>query len=60
MRGELRAYSMFFDKYRDTVVADVSEAVNNTYLVIQGTEGTRSYGMVVDLAVAYILGARER
>lgn len=54
--GELRAYSAFFDKYRDTVVADVSEAVNNTYLVIQGTEGTKSYGMVVDLAVAYILG----
>ena len=60
VRGELRAYSLFFDKYRDTVVADVSEAVNNTYLVIQGTEGTRSYGMVVDLAVAYILGDRER
>ena len=54
--GELRAYNAFFDKYRDTVVADVSEAVNNTYLVIQGTEGTKSYGMVVDLAVAYILG----
>lgn len=55
IRSELSAYSRFFDKYRDTVVADVSEVVNNTYLVMQGTSGTRSYGMVVDLAVAYLL-----
>ena len=50
---EMAAYSNFFDKYRDTVVADVSETVNDTFLTIQGTEGTKSYGMVVDLAVAY-------
>ena len=56
---EMRAYSTFFDKYRDNVVADVSEAVNNSYLVIQGTEGTKSYGMVVDLAVAYLLEGME-
>ncbi len=50
---EMRAYSQFFDQYRDSIAADVSEVVNNTYLTMQGTEGTRSYGMVVDLAVAY-------
>ena len=50
---EMAAYSQFFEKYRDTVVADVSETVNDTFLTIQGTEGTKSYGMVVDLAVAY-------
>ena len=50
---EMRAYSQFFDQYRDSIAADVSEAVNDTYLTMQGTEGTRSYGMVVDLAVAY-------
>lgn len=50
---EMRAYSQFFDQYRDSIAADVSEVVNNTYLTIQGTEGTKSYGMVVDLAVAY-------
>ena len=38
---------------RETTVSAVSDAVNNTYLVLQGTEGTKSYGMVVDLAVAY-------
>ena len=53
IRCELVAYSEFFDKYRDTVVADVSGAINDTYLKLQGTEGTRSYGRVVDLAVAY-------
>ncbi len=57
VKYDLRCYSEFFDKYRDNVAADVSDAVNNTYLVLQGTmEGTRSYGMVVDLAVAYHLG----
>ena len=52
-RGEMRAYYEFFEKYRDSVASDVSGAVNDTFLTINGTEGTRSYGMVVDLAVAY-------
>ena len=56
---ELRSYSVFFAKYRDTVIADVSESVNNAYLVMQGTEGTKSYGMVVDLAVVYLLNNTE-
>lgn len=52
--NERIAYSEFFDKYRENVVADVSEATNNAYLQSQGApQGTRSYGMVVDLAVAY-------
>ena len=53
LASKMRAYSAFFDKYRENVVADVSEVVNDTYLKVQGTEGTRSYGMVTDLAVAY-------
>lgn len=53
VKYDLRCYSEFFDKYRDNVVADVSDAVNDTYLKVVGTEGTKSYGMVVDLAVAY-------
>ena len=52
--GELIAYDDFFDKYRDSVASDVSNAVNNSYLQSQGqTSGTRSYGLVVELAVAY-------
>lgn len=53
VRAEMAAYSAFFDKYRENVVADVSEAVNNSYLQIHGTVGSKSYGLVVDLAVAY-------
>ncbi len=52
--GEIAAYNVFFDKYRDNVVADVSGSVNDNYLHSQGqSAGSRSYGMVVDLAVAY-------
>ena len=43
----------FFEKYRESVASNVSEKVNNTFLEMHGTEGTKSYGMVVDLAVAY-------
>ena len=50
---ELGCYSAFFDKYRENAAADLSEKVNDVYLESQGTEGERSYGMVVDLAVAY-------
>lgn len=53
-RVEMSAYSAFFDKYRENVAANVTETVNNTYLTMQGTPGTKSYGMVVDLAVAYL------
>ena len=52
--AERIAYSEFFEKYRENVAANVSEATNNAYLQSQGAvQGTRSYGMVVDLAVAY-------
>ena len=54
LRYEMLAYNEFFKPYRKTVVSEVSDAVNNTYLVLQGTEGTKSYGMVVDLAVSYL------
>ena len=53
VKGELRAYSEFYKKYEHSTVSKVSETVNNTFLTSQGTPGTRSYGMVVDLAVAY-------
>ena len=51
--GEMAAFSQFFEQYRHSVASQVSETVNNTFLVMHGTEGTKSYGMVVDLAVAY-------
>ena len=54
--NERAAYSKFFDKYRDTQISQVASAVNNTYLKAQGQEeGVKSYGLVVDFAVAYLL-----
>ena len=49
----MSAYSKFFDKYRENIAEKVSDKVNDTFLTINGTEGVKSYGMVVDLAVAY-------
>ncbi len=51
--NEQVAYSKFFDKYEKSVTSQVSGAVNNVYLQSQGTQGRVSYGMVVDLTVAY-------
>jgi hypothetical protein len=53
VRQEINAYWDFYEKYQDSVVGEISGAVNDAYLQLQGTPGTRSYGMVVDLAVAY-------
>lgn len=54
VKDELRAYADFFEQFRDSVAADVSDAVNDTYLKFNGNEaGTQSYGLVVELAVAY-------
>lgn len=50
---EMIAYNKVFEKYQDSVVGDISGAINDAYLQSQGTPGYRSYGMVVDLAVAY-------
>lgn len=51
--AEGRAYAEFYKQYRNSTLGEVSGAINNSYLQIQGTVGTKSYGMVVDLAVAY-------
>ena len=50
---EMIAYNDFYEKYRDNVVGEISGAINDAYLQANGTVGTRSYGLVVDLAVAY-------
>lgn len=54
IRRERSAYGLFFEKYRDNIVADISNATNDLYLQSQGNAaGAKSYGMVVELAVAY-------
>lgn len=56
---EMIAYNEHYEKYRDNVVGEISGAINDAYLQANGTEGTRSYGLVVDLAVAYYHGRIE-
>lgn len=54
IRGEMIAFSRFFDRYRDSVASDVTNTINDTYLKASGDKrGSQSYGMVVDLACAY-------
>ncbi len=54
VQKEFVAYSIFFDKYRESTASNVAGAVNNAFLQSQGQQaGTKSYGLVVDLAVAY-------
>lgn len=54
VRAELNAYSEFFEKYSDNKAADISDKINNSYLVSQGqSAGVKSYGLVTELAVAY-------
>ncbi len=51
---EIQSYNAFFEKYADSAAADVAGAVNDTYLKASGQQaGTKSYGLVVDLAVSY-------
>lgn len=53
VKDEMVAYNRFYEKYKESTVSQVSGSINNSYLQSQGTPGTKSYGMVVDLAVAY-------
>ena len=60
VRREFAAYSNFFNKYRDSVASEVADKVNDTYLKVNGTEGSVSYGLVVDIAVAYYKNENNR
>lgn len=60
VHGEISAYNKFFEKYRDNVAADISSTMNDNYLKSQGVEGgEKSYGMVVDLAIAWVNAIEE-
>ncbi len=52
--NEQIAYSKFFKKYSKSVSSQISGTVNDIYLQSQGTVGKKSYGMVVDITVAYL------
>lgn len=56
---EISAYNEFFKTYADSTVSKVSGTINDTFLQSQGTPGIKSYGLVVDLAVAYYKAVPE-
>lgn len=52
--GEILAFNEFFKPYQNSTAATVTGTINNAYQQIQGVEeGIASYGLVVDLTVAY-------
>lgn len=56
LKREYASYSEFFDKYRDSTASKVSGAINDAYITSHGQPaGIQSYGLVVDLVVAYML-----
>ncbi len=50
---EMMAYNEFYEPYRDNIIGDISGAVNDAYLQANGTQGSVSYGLVAELAVAF-------
>ncbi|MFA6948510.1 MAG: DUF3810 domain-containing protein, partial [Eubacteriales bacterium] len=54
IRYEMIAYNDFYEKYRENKAADIANSINDSYLKQSGqSAGVKSYGRVVDLAVAY-------
>ena len=53
-KRERISYSKFFEKYAHSKTSEISNSINNSFLQANGQEqGTKSYGMVTDLTVAY-------
>lgn len=56
-----RSYAKFFDKYRDSVAADIAGSINDSYLQANGQEeGTKSYGMITESVCAYVLNLYKK
>ena len=54
--GEMYAYSVFFDKYRDSSASKVADVVNDSYIKTMGdVDGVDSYGRVVELCTSYLM-----
>ncbi len=51
---EIVAFNDFYDKYQDSVASEIVGSWNDAYQQMNGVEaGIKSYGLCVDLAVAY-------
>lgn len=55
VKYEEKSYSEYFSKISDSLAAKATDVVNDVYLKSQGqSAGTKTYGLVVDLAVSYV------
>ena len=55
--GEMISYVEFFRPYSDSDASKAASAINDAYLRSNGEQdGVKSYGMITDMAVSYILG----
>ena len=60
IRYEMSAYAAFFEQYRESKAAVVNDKINDISLKANGQKaGSRSYDLVTDLAVAYILHSEK-
>ena len=51
--ADLREHSAYWKQFEDTVLSEAGEKMNNTYLKANNqTDGTKSYGRMVDLLLA--------
>ena len=51
VKEELNHYSVFFEKYRNSNISELSGKVNDVYLTAQGTEGVVTYKRVTELFI---------
>lgn len=51
--SEMIAQNKFFARYENSTTSKIAGAISDSVLKLQGTEGIKSYGLVVNLAIAY-------
>lgn len=56
VKRDLKNYSEFFEKYKDSKASEVTDKVNDSYLQANGqSQGIKSYGLIVDTTCAYLI-----
>lgn len=53
IRNEISAFNKFYYEHKNELMSKISDYMNDNYLKASGTEGIISYGLVVELCVAY-------
>lgn len=53
IKNEISAFNKFYQEHKNELMSKISDFMNDNYLKASGTEGIISYGLVVELCVAY-------